>query len=104
MILDVVIFKNEKIGAFTQPQFIDVEPHNAAVQLVRSMKLNPEKATHYQNLTMWYMGKFDDETGLFTLEDEYTLLADLRITWKEMEDELLCKTGEHEENSEAVAA
>ena len=89
MILNVLVFKNEKIGAFTAPHFIDIEPQKAAVQLARSMKLDLEKATPYQNLTMWSLGTFDDEKGVFTLEDEPVLLLDCRAIWKGLKDELL---------------
>lgn len=98
MILNIVCFKNMKVDAFTQPQFIDIEPDKAATQLARSMKLDPEKATPYQNLTMWFLGTFDDESGTFTLEDEAVLLLDCRKVWKGMKDELLRETSKDGEN------
>ena len=42
MILNVVCFKNVDIDAFTQPQFIDIEPAKAAVQLSRALQLDLE--------------------------------------------------------------
>lgn len=98
MILNIVAFKNMKIDAFTTPQFIDIEPAKAATQLARSMKLDAEKATPYQNLTMWLLGNFDDESGTFTLEDEPVLLLDCRKVWKGLKDELLCETKGNEES------
>ena len=37
MILNIIVFKNVKIGAFTTPNFIDLEPEKAAVQLQRAI-------------------------------------------------------------------
>lgn len=99
MILNVVVFKNMEINAFTNPQFIDIEPAKAALQLARSMKVAPEKATQFQNLTMWNLGEFDDESGRFDLLDEPYLLLDCRTIWKGLKDELLHKTSESQESA-----
>ena len=47
-----VMFRNRKIGAFTTPQFIDIEPEKAAVQLSRSLQINekPDIDKTYQDL------------------------------------------------------
>lgn len=66
MILNIIVFKNVKIGAFTTPNFIDLEPEKAAVQLQRAITLNaykPEYVNQYKNLEMFFLGTFDDETG-----------------------------------------
>lgn len=84
MTLDIVIYKNEKIGAFTTPQFIDIEPEKAAVQLVRSLKVQPEKAGQFADLTFWKFGKFDDETGKIDLLPVPELLVDLRVVVAEV--------------------
>lgn len=89
MILNIICFKNEKIKAFTQPQFIDVDPEKAALQLCRSIQLNADKASPYQNLTMWYLGSFDDETGIISQIDEMKFLCDCRKVCKEVKDEFL---------------
>lgn len=67
MKLHVLIFRNTKIGCFTQPQFSDVEPEKAAIQLGRSLKLCEDVATlkKYEPLEMYHIGTFDDETGVF---------------------------------------
>lgn len=93
MILNIIAFKNEKIEAFTNPHYIDVEPEKAAVQLARSMKVEPDKATPYQNLTMWFLGTFDDETGSFDV-GEPEMLLDCRKVWKELKDAVICTDNE----------
>lgn len=66
MILNVLIFRNKKIGCFTQPQFSDVEPEKAAIQLARSLKINEDEviAKKYADLEMFEIGTFDDEKGI----------------------------------------
>lgn len=99
MILDVIIFKNERVHAFTNPQFIDTEPEKAALQLKRSMIANPEKAAPYQNLTMWYFGTFNDETGEWIKpEDGIYQLLDCRIVWEDLKSEFLSKNGQDDKN------
>lgn len=67
-----VMFRNRKIGAFTTPQFIDIEPEKAAVQLSRSLQINekPDIDKTYQDLVMFYLGSFDDESGELVCLDE----------------------------------
>lgn len=68
MILTVIIFKNKKAECFTTPQFVDVEPENAAVQLARSLMVNEDEDVdkRYRYLDMYTIGSFNDETGDFT--------------------------------------
>lgn len=77
MILNVIIFKNVKIDCFTQPQFTDVEPAKAALQLARSLKINEDKEIDkkYQPLEMYDLGTFDDQTGECNLHDPELLLV-----------------------------
>lgn len=71
MILNILIFKNKKIDTFTQPQFTDVEPEKAAIQLSRSLLINEDEAIdkRYQDLDMYYLGTFDDDSGEIVLDD-----------------------------------
>lgn len=89
MILNIIIFKNVEIDAFTQPQFIDVVPSKAAIQLIRSIKLadDPSKIRQYKHLKMYELGSFDDETGEIKTFDP-VLLADLVPIVKERLDVL----------------
>lgn len=77
MILNVVCFKNVDIDAFTQPQFIDIEPAKAAVQLSRALQLDHEGKNdkQYLPLQMWSIGTFDDSTGMFIQEQPRLLLT-----------------------------
>ena len=77
MILNVVCFKNVDIDAFTQPQFIDIEPSKAAIQLSRALQLDHEGKNdkQYLPLQMWSIGQFDDSTGVFTQTQRQLLLT-----------------------------
>lgn len=65
MRLNIIIFKNKKVNCFTQPQFQDIEPEKAAIQLSRSLLLNenPVIDKQYHDLDMYVIGEFDDTTG-----------------------------------------
>ena len=78
MILNILIFKNIKLDCFTTPQFDDHEPEVAAIQLARSIKINPndEKARPFKNLKLYVLGKFDDSTGKIDLLSKPKLLLD----------------------------
>lgn len=73
MILNIIVFKNKRVEAFTNPQFLDIEPEKAAVQLARSLKLNQGKK-EYLDLDMYFLGTFDDETGVITQVPPHLLL------------------------------
>jgi len=77
MKLNILIFKNVLIGCFTQPQFSDIEPEKAAVQLARSLTLNEDEKidNQYKNLEMYYLGEFDDETGTIQCIEPKKLLV-----------------------------
>lgn len=95
MILNVIIFKNKKIDAFTVPQFDDHEPEKSALQLARSLKLNEGKSeiNTFKNLEMYYFGTFDDNTGKLDLLSEPKLLLDCSKFFKQEEiiDEKVAK-------------
>lgn len=76
MILNIITFYNNKVGCFTNPHYTDLEPDKAAVQLSRLIQLNPIKSLTYQDLTMFYLGIFNDETGEITLKKEPVKLLD----------------------------
>lgn len=86
MELNILIFKNIKIDAFTTPQFIDIEPEKAAVQLGRSIRLEPKKAEPYKNLELYHLGTFDDETGIITQLLEPVKILDCAAIYKEVVD------------------
>lgn len=88
MILNIIMFKNKKIDCFTTPQFDDHEPEKSAIQLARSIKLNPDdpKAIPFKNLAMYFFGTFDDSTGEIVLLDSPKLLLDCSKLFKKKED------------------
>lgn len=67
MILNIILFKNVKINAFTNPNFTDLEPEKAAKGLERALIANFDEdkklVKSYENLDMYFIGTFDDETG-----------------------------------------
>lgn len=70
MILNIIMFKNLKIGAFTNPNFTDLEPEKAAKGLERALIANFDEdiklVKSYENLDMYFVGTFDDETGIIS--------------------------------------
>lgn len=89
MKLNMIFFKNLKIKAFTNPNFTDTDPVKAAKGLERAIianfESNYEVCKPYENVEMYYVGTFDDESGKFDLlnEPEYLfspreLIVDLK--------------------------
>ena len=87
MILHIVAFKNKQINAFTQPQYIDIEPEKAAIQLARSIKLekNVENVLKYKDLDMYKLGTFDDETGIIVSDCDLLCKVSELVTIKMQE-------------------
>lgn len=79
MELNIIIFKNLSIGAFTTPNFTDIEPGKAAKGLERAIIANfeskPEMVKSYENLEMYCVGTFDDETGVISNTQPVFLLS-----------------------------
>lgn len=77
MILNLIVFKNVAIQAYTTPNFIDQEPEIAAKQLERSIVLNfgKRETEVYQNLDMYFIGTFDDESGKFDIVEPKFLFS-----------------------------
>ena len=78
MILNIILFKNTKINAFTNPNFTDTEPEKAAKGLERALIANFDEdyklVKNYENLDMYFVGTFDDETGIIkTCEPKFLL-------------------------------
>lgn len=79
MELFIIIFKDEHLGCFTQPQFTDVEPLKAAKGLHRSL-INAardgkvQEYLKYEHLDMYNLGTFDDETGDVKMHNPVLLL------------------------------
>lgn len=68
MRLNILMFKNVKINAYTTPNFVDIDPEKAAEQLKRSIIINADNEKllePYVNLDMYYVAQFDDIEGIF---------------------------------------
>lgn len=78
MKLHMLMFRNVLIQTFTTPQFVDIEPENAAIQLQRSLVLSfgkePEKVLSYDSLILYHVADFDDQTGVIAPLPEPVLL------------------------------
>lgn len=76
MILNILIFKNLKIKAFTTPQFDDHDPKDAAEQLRRALIVEKDvtKVNPYKNLELYCVGSFNDLTGELTVIEPELLL------------------------------
>lgn len=76
MKLNVLIFKNLLIDAFTQPIFDDHATKDAAEQLRRSLIVEKDitKVNPYKNLQLFCIGSFDDHTGIIESHEPELLL------------------------------
>ena len=106
MELNIIMFKNLKIGAFTNPNFTDLEPEKAAKGLERAIIANfdsdPKLVRSYENLDMFFVGTFDDETGVITTV-EPRLLFSPRETIIKIMAEKAAQAAKAEESKEVGA-
>lgn len=66
MRLTVICFKNKAIGAYTTPQFDDHDKEVISKTLARAIAVGEqEKIINYKYLSLYLLGYFDDETGIF---------------------------------------
>lgn len=79
MILTIIGYKNKKINAFTNPVYIDVDVKNYATQIGRALKTTEDLILlkNYQNLEMYCLGEFDDETGVISNNDKLEFIVDI---------------------------
>ena len=70
MKLHLMSYKNILTECFTQPKVIDTEPEKAGVAIARDLTMlyyNPKtrnQVLDYENLILYHIGEFDDQTGL----------------------------------------
>lgn len=88
MKLNVLIFKNVAIGAFTQPIFDDHEPDVAAEQLKRLLitEKDVSKVNSYKNLELYLLGTFNDLTGELKVFNQPEMILDCVSIVKERPD------------------
>lgn len=104
MILNIVMYRNIVINAFTTPTFTDIEPKKAAQQIERSIQLaadngEVQKILPYRNLEMCELGTFDDQTGKFEIHEPVTILDCTSVVRplldKAYKDKEVAADGEH---------
>lgn len=105
MLLNIIVFKNVKINAFTNPNYTDVEPEKAAKGLERAIIANFESdaklVKSYENLDMYYIGTFDDETGVIVYHEPKFLFSP-RETILKLVSEQVAKQKVLESNADEV--
>lgn len=89
MILRILMYKNLQLKAYCNPQFDDHAPEDCATQLTRSLIIAEyEKIKHLKHYQLWYIGDFDDTTGIITQKEPELLvdIDDVLASRKEEED------------------
>ena len=106
MILNIIMFKNLSINAFTTPNFTDVDPEKAAKGLERALIANfssdQKLVMSYENLDMYFMGTFDDETGVIDQITPKFLFSPRQLILKLISENVVSKTTEKPENAVEV--
>lgn len=77
MILDIYSFRNKKLKCYANPFFSQEKKENMEVNMGRSLLAGgPEMRLKYKNLSLYYFGKFDDDSGKYDLLDTPELIFD----------------------------
>lgn len=77
MILKVFVYRNKKMGCYTNPIFIQENEENTEVNMTRAIiAAGKEESKKYKSLALYKLGTFDDVKGKFELLDEPELLVD----------------------------
>lgn len=95
MKLHVMCYKNILTECFTQPKVIDTDPEQAAVAIARDLTMAYYKpdtrktALDYENLVLYYIGDFDDQTGIIVpvtpqvILNCFDVIQGLKVKFKE---------------------
>lgn len=83
MILHVYAYRDKKIGAFMVPTFTTDTKEVALEKLSRSIKVDDEKkAEKLKDLDLYYIGVYDDKTGILApIQPEFLLSLDEVIVY-----------------------
>lgn len=78
MEMSVYSFKNKFLGVFSQPFYVEVGPENYSASMTRSILTSDDskKTAKIAGCQLYYLGKFDDEKGLFDLLGDPKVLID----------------------------
>lgn len=67
MKLHIYAYRDKKLGAYLTPMTISDEPEKAKVGIGRSLiKADSATKAKFKDLDFYYLGSFNDETGLIT--------------------------------------
>lgn len=77
MILDIYAFRNKKLKCYANPYFSQDKKENVETNMSRSLLSGgPEMRLKYKNLSLYYFGKFDDDSGKYDLLETPELILD----------------------------
>ena len=76
MILDVVAFRNKKMGVYTNPTFTQEKLENLETNYSRFFIASEEGRKKHTSLALYHFGTFDDVAGKYDLLAEPVLLFD----------------------------
>lgn len=79
MKLTIAVFYSEYLQAYDVPQFLNQDPNNLKEGFRRSILSDVDAAfkAHVHEKKLYLLGFFDDETGIFDLLPEQTLICDM---------------------------
>lgn len=101
MIVKVYAYRDIQIGAFNKPFYDTNEPEVVKTQVARTVSLSSvediEKA-HLRDLELYYLGTFDDESGLIHSDVRFLIRLDKYCRKEKVEDEQSVQSGSKEEN------
>jgi len=83
--LNVYCFKNVRVGFYENPFYSAIPKEGIIVEVTRALMLDKEKAkqSHREECELYYLGQFDDQRGVFALEDDKEFLIDCAPIFKE---------------------
>lgn len=88
--MNVFCYKN-KLGDFWyQPQFMPDAPESMKKTISRMVIMDPVKfkSNHLDEVDLYFLGTFDDETGKFSLLDSPKFLVDCRSVFTQVTEAL----------------
>lgn len=77
--INVYCYRNRKTGSFTLPEYKFEEPEDMRKAVERFCILNPKDAIekqHFDEMELYHLGTYNDDHGIFHLEEMPTLIAD----------------------------
>lgn len=88
MKLKIYAYKSAEKGCYSQPKFVPYSKEDMISELKRSLiGLDKNTAESVKDLTLVYLGIFDDTEGKIVYEKEELIALDPHIRIKEVSDE-----------------